>query len=169
MIKWFDRRFDFDSQQNIFPSIMERLVGTPLRLYAKTLGLNEDQANHKPEGAWSIKEQVGHLSDLEGLWQGRLEDILSGAEYLRSWDLENKQTTNANHNSLSLSELLFNFEGLRKETVDKLRGVNESQIYKSALHPRLNQPMRMMDLFLFVAEHDDHHLAVIEVIKNQSR
>jgi hypothetical protein len=31
----------------------------------------------------------------------------------------------------------------------------------SALHPRLKTPMRIIDLFLFVAEHDDHHLARI--------
>ncbi len=27
----------------------------------------------------------------------------------------------------------------------------------SARHPRLMQPMRMIDLLYFVAEHDDHH------------
>jgi uncharacterized damage-inducible protein DinB len=32
---------------------------------------------------------------------------------------------------------------------------------RSALHPRLGMPMRLVDLMLFVAEHDDHHLASI--------
>jgi len=42
-------------------------------------------------------------------------------------------------------------------------------VFKSALHPRLKTPMRTMDLFLFVAEHDDHHLAKIsEIIKQSS-
>jgi hypothetical protein len=31
----------------------------------------------------------------------------------------------------------------------------------SSLHPRLQQPMRLIDHALFVAEHDDHHLARI--------
>ena len=30
--KWFERKFDFNSQQNIFPSIIERLAGTTARL-----------------------------------------------------------------------------------------------------------------------------------------
>ena len=40
----------------------------------------------------------------------------------------------------------------------------EIQIYQTALHPRLKQPMRLMDLFLFVADHDDHHLAKISAL-----
>ena len=37
--------------------------------------------------------------------------------------------------------------------------LTEKQIFMSALHPRLKSPMRTMDHFLFVADHDDHHLA----------
>ena len=42
-----------------------------------------------------------------------------------------------------------------------------ADIFRTALHPRLETPMRMMDLFYFVAEHDDHHLARITAIGNQ--
>ena len=44
---------------------------------------------------------------------------------------------------------------------DKL---SEKQIFLSALHPRLKTPMRTMDHFLFVAEHDDHHLVTIKAL-----
>ena len=54
---------------------------------------------------------------------------------------------------------------MRSETIKRLRKLNEIAIYQTALHPRLKQPMRTMDLFLFVAEHDDHHLARITEIK----
>lgn len=167
IIKWFERKFHFDVDQNIFPSILERLEGTPLRLFNKTTNLTEVQSIDQLNGAWSIKEQIGHLTDLEGLWQGRLEDILNGEEYLRSWDLENSQTSNANHNAKGMSELLVDFEGVRKVTMQRLRALEERELYKTALHPRLHQPMRLMDLFLFVAEHDDHHLAVIHTLKDQ--
>ncbi len=39
---------------------------------------------------------------------------------------------------------------------DKLRWIG-----RSAHHPRLNRPMRILDLMVFAAEHDDHHLARI--------
>ncbi len=44
--------------------------------------------------------------------------------------------------------------------------LEEELIFKSALHPRLKTPMRTIDLFLFVADHDDHHLArITELVK----
>ena len=42
-VKWFERNFDFAFTQNIFPSIIERISGTPLRLEAK---LRSIPANH---------------------------------------------------------------------------------------------------------------------------
>jgi uncharacterized damage-inducible protein DinB len=30
-----------------------------------------------------------------------------------------------------------------------------------SVHPRLNQPMRLIDSLYFVAEHDDHHIAAM--------
>jgi uncharacterized damage-inducible protein DinB len=117
--------------------------------------------------AWTIKENIGHLADLEPLWQGRLEDILRGREELRPTDLQNTQTTNAGHNDKPLAELLEAFGQLRSGTLDMLNELSEAQVFLSALHPRLKTPMRTMDLFLFVADHDDHHLARIsQLIKS---
>jgi len=53
---------------------------------------------------------------------------------------------------------------LREIILVKLRDLKEEDVFKSALHPRLKIPMRTIDLFIFVAEHDDHHLAkIIEI------
>ena len=50
-----------------------------------------------------------------------------------------------------------------------LEQLTEEQIFLSALHPRLKTPMRTIDLFLFVADHDDHHLArITELVKLMS-
>jgi uncharacterized damage-inducible protein DinB len=108
-----------------------------------------------------MKENIGHLTDLEPLWQGRLEDIINGEAELRPTDLANQKTDLANHNARSLEELLSSFRQIRAETVLMLEKLDEEIIFRSALHPRLKTPMRTMDLFLFVAEHDDHHLARI--------
>lgn len=39
---------------------------------------------------------------------------------------------------------------------------------RAMLHPRLKQPMRLVDHLYFVAEHDDHHLACIWELINVS-
>lgn len=157
-VKWFERKFDFNYSQNIFPAIIERLAGTPIRLQAKVLELEKAVLEAKPDGKWSIKEHVGHLLDLEPLWQGRLDDILHQEKYLRPADLSNSQTDEALHNSHSIADLVDRFAQARITTIAALKSLQDTDVFRSALHPRLHQPMRTMDLFLFVAEHDDHHL-----------
>ena len=160
-VKWFDRSFNFNSEQNIFPSIIERLRGTPATLEERFKVIPADILETKLDNTWSIKENIGHLTDLEPLWQGRLEDIINSENELRPTDLANRQTDLADHNSKSLDELLSSFRQIRAETIVMLENLDEEIIFRSALHPRLKTPMRTMDLFLFVAEHDDHHLARI--------
>jgi len=160
-VKWFDRQFDFSTTQNIFPSILERLRGTPVRLEDKFRSIDPALLTRKIDNTWSIKENLGHLSDLEPLWQRRLDDILAGRDELSPTDLQNTRTTEAGHNETPVEELLKRFRQMRTKTIVLLEAIDEQAVYKYALHPRLKTPMRTMDLFLFVADHDDHHLARI--------
>ncbi|HTH55417.1 MAG TPA: DinB family protein [Cyclobacteriaceae bacterium] len=162
--KWFDRKFDFDFTQNIFPSIIDRLRGAPARLDEKLQNVSDDLANKKINAAWSIKENIGHLIDLEPLWMGRLDDILAGKTDLRAADLANTKTDEADHNRRKIKDLLKEFRAVRSATIKMIEPLTIEQIYMSALHPRLKTPMRTMDHFLFVAEHDDHHLVTIHTL-----
>jgi uncharacterized damage-inducible protein DinB len=165
-VKWFERSFDFSKDQNIFPSIIERLWGTPARLDEKFKSIPAEIFEIKVDNTWSIKENVGHLTDLEPLWQGRLEDIKNGEIEMRPADLANRKTNEANHNGQPIERLLSDFREIRSRTISLIQALDEQTIFKSALHPRLKTPMRTMDLFLFVAEHDDHHLARITELMN---
>jgi uncharacterized damage-inducible protein DinB len=164
-IKWFERKFDFSFEQNIFPSIIERLEGTSIRLITKIKLISSEFLEIKKDKSWSIKENIGHLIDLEPIWQKRLDDIVENKEYLSSADLDNKKTDFAQHNKTDINDLLKQFQEIRQITLNRLSELEERDVYKTALHPRLKKPMRIMDLFLFVAEHDDHHLARITEIK----
>ncbi|MEZ4817571.1 MAG: DinB family protein [Flavobacteriaceae bacterium] len=164
-IKWFERKFNFSFEQNIFPSIIERLEGTSMRLKTKIEQVPSELLEIKQDGKWSIKENIGHLIDLEPLWQKRLDDILENKEYLSLADLDNKKTDFAQHNKTGINELLKQFQEIRQLTLNRLSELEEGDVYKTAIHPRLKKPMRIMDLFLFVAEHDDHHLVRITEIK----
>ena len=168
--KWFDRSFNFDNQQNIFPSILERLSGTPIRLEEKVKDVTENILIFSDDNTWSIKENIGHLIDLETLWQGRLDDIKNDQLELRPTDLQNTKTDLANHNAKSIQDLLSDFRKIRTQTLLTLRAIDDETVFKSALHPRLKIPMRTMDVYLFVAEHDDHHLArITELIETLKR
>jgi uncharacterized damage-inducible protein DinB len=169
-IKWFERQFNFTFTQNIFPSILERLSGTPVRLEEKLSFFSPDILTVRIGDTWTIKENIGHLTDLESLWQGRLQDIMDGKEELRPTDLQNTKTSQAGHNAVPVAELLHNFRQVRAQTLTLLVNISEELIFRYALHPRLKTPMRTIDLFLFVAEHDDHHLArITELAKEIKR
>ncbi len=167
--KWFNREFNFENEQNIFPGILERLSGTPVRLEEKVKAVAGQILTFSLNNSWSIKENMGHLIDLEPLWQGRLDDIINNQVELRSTDLQNTKTNFANHNDKSIQELLSEFRNIREQTINKLLSLDDATVFKWALHPRLKSPMRTMDLFLFVAEHDDHHLArITEILKTNN-
>jgi uncharacterized damage-inducible protein DinB len=162
--EWFKRKFPIIEDNGILPSIIERLSGTPARIEEIAGELKPDILILKHGAKWSVKEEIGHLSDLEPLWLGRLDDLINGLAELRTADLTNQKTHNANHNATEMKKLLQGFREQRQIFVNKLIGLNDKQLLNLSLHPRLKTPMRIIDLAYFVAEHDDHHLASIREI-----
>ncbi len=158
---WFERKFDFNFPVSQFPIILERLRGTAARLEFMLQEIPGKKLNRKDGDHWSIKEQVGHLYDLEDLWYGRIEDFLAGKELLRTADLNNTKTKEADHNSKNIQQLIQQFSKARNKLIQKVEEIDAATASRTALHPRLLQPMRLIDSLFFVAEHDDHHLAAI--------
>ena len=158
---WFERRFHFQLPPENHHDVVVRLMGTPLRLGELCRGLARPRATARIGGTWSIQENAGHLLDLEPLWSGRIDDLLGGAPVLRATDLQNRRTHDARHNESELPALLEAFTTARAAFVQRLRGLQAADFARSARHPRLDQPMRMIDHCVFVAEHDDHHLGRI--------
>jgi uncharacterized damage-inducible protein DinB len=159
--KWFEKEFNLKLPEWMFPNLVERLRGTPARVKDRADLIPVNILTRRFENEWSIQENIGHLLDLETLWAGRLDDFESGKEVLRSADLENKKTHGADHNKSAISDILFMFREARYDFVRRIESYDEELILRTCLHPRLNRPMNMLDLMFFIAEHDDHHLAMI--------
>jgi len=158
---WFQRRFHFDLPLDCHPNVVERLRGTPARLEELVRGIPPSIFRDHPDGSWSLLQNIGHLTDLEELWLGRVEDIARGASTMRPADLQNRRTHEAGHDDRSPEELCREFRAARARLVDAVDPLAEGDFARAALHPRLEKPMRLIDLCVFVAEHDDHHLATI--------
>ena len=163
---WFDREFHFENLSTTSHGVLERLTYTPTRLKELVLNLTEEKLIQS-SGKWSIKQNIGHLTDLEPIWIGRVNDILDGKEQMRGIDLTNKKTHEANHNYITTSDLINNFSSIRSQLVDLCRQNINKMDTISAIHPRLGIEMRIIDLMYFVAEHDDHHIATIHFLINQ--
>jgi len=160
--KWFDREFDLSFGPNRYAAIYDQLKDAPERLRRATAGVSEGAAAEKPGGKWSIKEQVAHLSVMEPLWRTRFLDIKDRKPTLTVADLTNSATTDGGFNALPMEGLLQRFETQRAETLRLLDSIDALDTASTSLHPRLKQPMRIIDLAYFVAEHDDHHITVIK-------
>jgi uncharacterized damage-inducible protein DinB len=158
---WFERKFDFTFRVEQYPNLCVRLRGTPARLEEILRGVSHDVLVHKLEGKWSAQEHAGHLLDLEPLWVARTNDFLAEGSTLTVADLTNRKTDEANHNARELMEILAEFRAARLRLVDRVGKFQPAIFARSLLHPRLKQPMRLVDHLYFVAEHDDHHLARI--------
>lgn len=164
MKRWFDRTFDLGLPASEAPALIDRLARTPARVEQAVRRHPLPLRAIKPDGRWSIQEHAGHLLDLEPLWAARLDDFEAGRTTLHAADLDNRRTHEANHNARDAGEIAAAFRRAREAILTRLARLTPDLLSRTALHPRLQQPMSVVDLCFFVAEHDDHHLGVIEGI-----
>jgi len=158
---WVERTFTFDYPAGKFWDLLERVRGTPARLEDRVRGLPVEVLTRREAAGWSIQENIGHLLDLGYLPLRRIDEILAGRPVLCAADMANRKTNEADHNAAEIGALLAAFREERARLVRRFEQLEESDWGKSALHPRLQQSMRIVDLAYFDAEHDDYHLARI--------
>jgi len=164
-VKWTDRRFNFDFPAGIYPEMIERIRGTPARVEDLLARLPAETLTAQVDGRWSMQENAGHLLDLEGLVSQRIDEYLAGNTALHAADMSNRKTYDASHNDVPIDSILKAFRTERHEMVNRLESLEDEIFARSALHPRLNVPMRLVDMLFFQAEHDDYHLARISELK----
>lgn len=158
---WVERKFKLDVPAGTLPNILERLRGTPARLEEFITMSPSNILTIRVDGRWSIQEHAGHLWDLEELHDGRIDDYLKRTKVLRAADMKNEKTYKTNHNANSIQKILKSFCADREHFVQRLEALDDATLTFAPVHPRLKQPMRVVDFAFFVAEHDDHHLASI--------
>lgn len=156
---WIKREVSFDQPIDVFPVLLERLRGTAARAKELIAGVSDEVLATRPHGKWSVKDHLGHLVDLQPLDEQRLREFLECTPVLSPADISNRATEVGNHREKPVAQILAQLRCGREELACKLDALTEEQIGISAVHPRLQKPMRLMDWVYFVAEHDDHHLA----------
>lgn len=156
---WLERTWSFDLPVGVFPGIVERLRGTPARIGELTRGATHAMLTRRAGERWSVNEHVGHLIDLDDLDHVRLSEYLAAKTVLSAADMTNRKTHEAGYNDVVTSTLLEYFRERRLDLVNRLEQLTEAEVARTALHPRLQRELRLVDWTYFVAEHDDHHLA----------
>ena len=159
-IAWIERKFTFDQPVGVFPALLERLRGTPVRAVELVAKVPEQALAIRLDGKWAAKEHLGHLVDLQTLDEQRLREFLDRVQVLSPAEIGNRTTENSNHRRVPVAEILERLRSGRAQLVTKLETLTEEEVAITALHPRLRQPMRLLDWMYFISEHDDHHLAM---------
>lgn len=167
--KWFDKKFEFNFGMERYDALYERLQNAPVKYRVEASDLPEKMLQLKPDDKWSIKENVGHLLLLEPLWLTRFKEIKEGMAEMSVADLNNTETNESSFNGVAIQTLIENFSKTRNKAINFLNGLHQEEFALTSMHPRLQIPMRIIDMMHFVAEHDDHHLNTIRtIIKNHS-
>jgi uncharacterized damage-inducible protein DinB len=166
LIKWADRDWAFGYDLGYLPLFIERLKCTPPRIDEIIKGASEEKLSEKVNDRWSVREHIGHLTDLEELHTGRIDDFINGEPVLRAADMTNKKTYDAHHNQFTTTSLSDTFRMARNHFLQRIKALDEKFFRVKALHPRLQQDVTLTDLLFFVAEHDTQHLAAISAILN---
>lgn len=165
-LRWVERTFSFPDPVELYPEVIERFRGTPARLEEKIRGVPREVLT-RSDGGWTILQNIGHLVDLDAVFEGRIDDFLAGLATLRPADITNQATHRARHNERDAAELVAELRAARERQAAKLEALPESAFAMVSVHPRLQTPLRLVDGLTFVCLHDDYHLARIQELKKK--
>lgn len=164
-IPWAQRRFAFVHPPWMLADFVERLRGLLPRLDVLLEGVGDAAAHVQVDGKWSIAQNVGHLADVEELWQERLEDLRQGRPVYTAALPARFQGAAARHQSRSLRDTVVELRTRREQLVDALATAPTALQRASSFHEQLQTPMRLVDCAQFYSEHDDHHLLRIRALR----
>jgi uncharacterized damage-inducible protein DinB len=164
--RWADRRFQFVHPPWMLADFIERLRGVVPRLRPLLSDLDEVTAHRRHENSWSIAQNVGHLSDVEELWQLRIEDLRAGRAIYAPADSARFQSLAERHQIRPLAATVAELAERRTRLIAALSSAAPALQLASAFHERLKAPMRLVDCAQFAAEHDDHHLLRIRALRS---
>jgi hypothetical protein len=158
-IQWFNRVFTFGAPRGMLPFYLERLDGTIARVEKKVKGVSEVVLSTRLDNKWSIKENIGHLAEVDEIAGKRISEMISAISPMSPAVFEPRP-----YHEWPIAKVLAYFRENRMRNVDLYATLTADELEKSSEHPRLKMRMTPVDLALFDAEHDDHHLVRINEI-----
>ena len=81
-LPWFERNLKFGLPAVMLPYYLERLGGTFVRMEAKVKGVSEEILSTRLDNKWSVKQNIGHLAEVDRIAYKRLDEMTSGVSVL---------------------------------------------------------------------------------------
>jgi len=159
-IPWFEREFKFGQPPGMLPFFLERLSFTALRMEHKVRSVPDEILSRQLNNKWSVKQHIGHLAEVDEVALKRIHEMVSQVPTLSPAVFEPR----GDYNSMPVHEVIEIFQTNRLENLSLYNNLSEVDLQKTSVHPRLKVRMNPVDLAMFDAEHDDHHLVKIREI-----
>jgi hypothetical protein len=155
-----ERVFSFHQEASMedseFKALLDQLAAFPAALKAQLQGLSDAALRFQPTpDDWSIVEIVGHLTEVDAIWPGRVSQMMSTDNpqlsradnaVVRQRDYQNKQ----------LNFLLITLAERRAQFIEMLRVINPSQRTRTGQHPTYGQ-IDVAGAAAALADHDRIH------------
>jgi len=131
---------------------------TPDDLAAAIIGKSEDVLARRPaEGAWSAKEVVCHLRDVEEFYLNRIEFIVAHDEPALVMLDPDRWAGERQYLRHDVTQALAHFRRRREETLAFLRALGSEDWERAGRHP-IRGRLTVRHIVHGMARHDDLHL-----------
>ena len=136
---------------------LERQIEDTLALLR---GVGEERAGHRyAPGKWSIREVVGHMIDTERIFAYRALAIARGEQQPLPGMDQDEYMAGANFDARTLSDLLDQFEHVRRANVLMLRGLSDEAWVRRGVASGNEVTVRA--IAYIIAGHEAHHVQVL--------
>ena len=137
--------------------ILEKQLTDSVTLFS---GLTEEQGNIAyASGKWTVKEVIGHILDTERIMGYRLLRIARGDRTPLAGFSEEDYACEGGFTERPLSELVEEFESVRRSTISLLRGMPEHAWHRSGTANDL--PISAQAIAYIIVGHGIHHTNII--------
>lgn len=123
--------------------------------------LSEEQAAFRyAEGKWSLKTVIGHIADVERLWNYRILRIVRGdVRELPGYDRD-VFAVSAPFEGLSVIEVLKDYSAVRQSTITLISNLSEEAFSRRGDFQ--NHSFTALAMAYIIDGHENHHLNVIK-------
>jgi uncharacterized damage-inducible protein DinB len=139
-----------------FKAEVDALAAFPQELKQQLQGLSDAALRFRstPE-SWSIVEIVGHMTDVDAIWPGRVRQMLS-ADNPELPRVDNDMVRQRDYQSKQIEFLLITLAERRAEFVELLRSLRPAQLARPGQHPTRG-PITVAGAAAALADHDRGH------------
>lgn len=118
----------------------------------------ESEKSYAP-GKWTLKEVVGHISDVERVMSYRLFAIARGEEKTLQGMDQDAYVASANFNQYAWSQLLNDLYNVRTATLSLMATIDDPSWIRTGT--MIEYPVTPHALAYIIAGHELHHLKII--------